>query len=323
MATLEDVAAMAGVSRATVSRVINGESKVREKTKQLVEKAIADLGYTPNLAAKALASSKSHTLGLVTTSYLGAFFGSLMDNVQSEAESHHKQLLVMKGRGSAENELNAIHKLYNMNCDGLILHVRAINDEQILELDAQGREFTLLDRLVEGIGNKCISFDHHHASQLATHHCIDKGHTKIACISGPTSRSSSQRRRQGFLDTMDNEGLIPTHCLEGEYDLPSGYQLTCQILKSKATAIYCCNEEMAVGALLAISEHGLRVPNDISVICYDSGERANFVTPKLTSLHFPINAMARDATRRLVVPDSPIKTNIPTIIDRGSVRCLS
>ena len=321
MATLEDVAALAGVSRATVSRVVNGESKVRTKTKQIVEKAIAELGYAPNLAAKSLASNKSHTLGLVTTSYLGAFFGSLMDTVQSEADAHHKQLLVMKGCGSAENELNTIHKLYNMNCDGLILHVRAVSDTQLHALADKGKSFILLDRLVEGLEERCVAFDHRYASQLATEFCLHRGHTNIACISGPESRSSSQLRKQGFLDAMETAGLSPTLCLSGQYDLPSGYELTCEILQQNtSTAIYCCNEEMAVGALLAISEHGLRVPDDISIICYDSGFRAEFVTPKLTSLHFPINSMAKDATKKLLNADLKLLQDKPKIIDRGSVR---
>ncbi|MGF1739963.1 LacI family transcriptional regulator [Vibrio profundum] len=323
MVTLEDVATAAGVSRATVSRVVNGEKKVRLKTQQLVENTIAELGYSPNPAARALASSQSQTLGLVTTSYLGAFFGILMDNVQTEAELHNKQLLVTKGRGSAEKELSAIHKLYNMRCDGLILHVRALSDQQLIELAEQERSFVLLDRFVEGLEERCVFFDHQLASRLAAQHCIDKGHTKIACISGPESRYSSQFRRDGFLDAMQRANLTPTHCLSGEYDLPSGYRLTCQILKNDPpSAIYCCNEEMAVGALLAISEHGLHVPEDISLICYDSGERAEFVTPKITSLHFPITSMAKAATYQLIHSGSKNPIFEPEIIDRGSVLTL-
>ncbi len=208
-----------------------------------------------------------------------------------------------------------------MNCDGLILHVRALRDEQLLDLASKDKAFILLDREIEGLEDRCVSFDHRYASQLATEFCIEKGHSKIACISGPDSRSSSQLRKQGFLDAMSNAGLTPTVSLAGEYDLPSGYQLTCEILQRNIpTAIYCCNEEMAVGALLAISERGLRVPDDISVICYDSGERADYVTPKLTSLHFPITSMAREATRKLVNPDMKLEMHPPKIIDRGSVR---
>ncbi|STQ73458.1 LacI family DNA-binding transcriptional regulator [Hafnia alvei] len=320
MTTLEDVAAFAGVSRATVSRVVNGDSNVKEKTRLMVEAAITELGYSPHPAARALASNQSQTLGLVTTSYRGGFFGALMDNVQSEAESRRKQLLVTQGKNSADNEWQAIQRLYNLRCDGLILHVRALSDEQLCTLAQEGKAFMILDRLVPGLEDRCVAFDHHRASQMATKRLIDLGHTKIACISGPSSRHSSQLRRQGFLDTMNAAGLLPVACLEGDYDMQSGYQMADKLLQSRRpTAIYCCNEEMAIGALLAITEHRLTIPNDISLICYDSGERAAFVRPALTSIHFPITDMARHATERLIDPECIPEVFMPTIIDRGSV----
>ncbi|MGF1727797.1 LacI family DNA-binding transcriptional regulator [Photobacterium nomapromontoriensis] len=321
MVTLENVAKHVGVSRATVSRVVNGDTKVKPETKQRIEQAIAELGYTPNPAARALASSQSQTLGLVTTSYLGGFFGMLMDNVQTEADKSHKQLLVTQGGGTADNELKAITKLYNMRCDGLVLHVRSITDEQLNAL-SKNHAFILLDRVVKGLESRCVSFDHHLASHLATEFLIQHGHQNIACISGPQTRSSSQLRYQGFADTMAAAKLTPIECLSGHYDLPSGYNACCKLLKqtNRPSAIYCCNEEMALGALLAISEHGLRIPQDISLICYDSGERAAFVSPKLTSVHFPIAAMAKTATQLLIDPNLEYEKFEPTIIDRGSVR---
>lgn len=323
MVTLENVAAHAGVSRATVSRVVNGDSNVKLATRQRIEQAISDLGYSPNPAARALASSQSQTLGLVTTSYLGGFFGMLMNNVQTEADKSHKQLLVTQGGGTAANELKAITKLYNMRCDGLILHVRCMTDQQLIDL-SQTHAFILLDRLVMGLEARCISFDHHLASTLATQFLIQHGHRHIACISGSQTRTSSRLRYQGFIDTMAAAKLTPIACISGQYDLPSGYDACNQLLQQplRPSAIYCCNEEMALGALLAISEYGLRIPDDISLICYDSGERAAFVSPKLTSLHFPIAEMATMATKLLLNPTRICAAFEPTIIDRGSVKCL-
>ena len=159
MVTLEDVAALAGVSRATVSRVVNGDSNVKAPTREKVERAVAQLGYTPNPAARALASSHSNTLGLVTTSYRGGFFGALMDFVQTEAESHGKQLLVTQGRNSAENEWQAVQRLFSLRCDGVILHVRFLSDDRLRQLAAEQRDFVLLDRLVPGLEDRCVTFD--------------------------------------------------------------------------------------------------------------------------------------------------------------------
>lgn len=321
MVTLEDVAALAGVSRATVSRVVNGDTNVRTQTRLIVEAAIAELGYSPNPAARALASSQSNTLGLVTTNYRGGFFGALMDTVQSETELHGMQLLVTQGRSSAENELGAIQRLYNLRCDGLVLHIRALEDEALLRLAEQGRKFVVLDREVAGLEDRCVVFDHRSASELATQVFIHGGHTRIACLHGPTSRASSLLRRQGFLDAMHKAGLEPVATLEGDYDMPSGHQQTTFLLQeARPTAIYCCNEEMALGAMLAINERGLRIPQDISLICYDSGERAPFVRPALTSVHFPISEMARYATWKLLNEHCEKERFLPQIVHRDSVR---
>lgn len=321
MVTLEDVAVLAGVSRATVSRVVNGDTNVTAQTREKVEQAVAVLGYTPNPAARALASSQSNTLGLVTTSYRGGFFGTLMDVVQTEAESQGKQLLVTQGRDNADKEWQAIQRLYNLRCDGLVLHVRFLSDEKLHQLAAAGRSFVLLDRLVPGLEARSVTFDHRRASQMATQVLIDAGHIQIACISGSAQRYSSKLRRQGFIDAMQLADLEPVACVEGVYDLESGYQRADELLNrpQRPTAIYCCNEEMAIGALLAINKHRLQVPQDISLLCYDSDERAPFVSPALTSLHFPIVEMARYATQLLINPLIPNASFPPAIIMRESV----
>ncbi len=323
--TLEDVAVYSGVSRATVSRVVNGDNNVKAATRAKVENAIVELGYSPNLAARELASSQSNTLGLVTTSYRGGFFGALMDSIQTEAELHGKQLLVTQGRNSAENEWQAITHLHSLRCNGMVLHVRAISDDKLRQFAHSGRSFVLLDRWVAGLEQRCVVFDHHKASYLATQTLIEHGHTRIACVSGPLSRNPSQQRRQGFLDAMQDAGLQPVACLEGEYDLQSGYRQTRTILAislatSRPDALFFCSEEMALGALLAITEQGLNVPQDISIICYDSGERAASIHPALTSVHFPITDMARFATRLLFEPDTQHPAFIPQIIYRDSLR---
>jgi len=326
MVTLEDVAAYAGVSRATVSRVVNGDQKVKAATREIVVRAIAMLGYSPHPAARALASSHSNTLGLVTTSYRGGFFGALMDVVQTEAESQGKQLVVTQGRDSEENEQQAISRLFGLRCDGLILHVRHITDERLQQLAHDSNPFVLLDRTVPGLESRCVSFDHALASRLATQILLDAGHRLIACISGPLARFSAHQRWQGFTDALDKAGIALLATLEGDYDIDSGFRHTDTLLRQavRPTAIYCCNEDMAIGALLAISEHRLRVPQDISLICYDSGERADIVRPALTSVQFPITAMAQFATRLLLdelsLDGELIRQQfVPKIVNRESV----
>jgi len=120
---------------------------------------------------------------------------------------------------------------------------------------------------------------------------------------------------------MEQANLEPVACLPGLYDLESGYQRTDTMLRypQRPTAIFCCNEEIAIGALLSINEHRLRVPQDISLICYDSGQRAPFVRPALTSLHFPIIEMAQHAASLLIDPATPAVTYVPAVISRDSI----
>ncbi|WP_265093964.1 LacI family DNA-binding transcriptional regulator [Cronobacter dublinensis] len=324
MVTLEDVAAHAGVSRATVSRVVNGDSKVKPHTRARVEAAIQALGYAPHPAARALASSQSHTIGLVTTSYRGGFFGAMMDAVQSEAQRHGKQLLVTQGRDSAQNELDAITQLYNLRCDGLLLHVRMLEDDALRALAAAGRRFVVLDREVPGLESRCVAFDHRAASVMATRYLLARGHTSVACLHGPRTRASCRLRLQGFLDAMQAAGLTPVACLEADYSLQGGYaQMQALLAKATPGAVYCCNEEMAVGAMLAMNEHGLRIGQDISCVCYDSGERADFVRPRLTSVHFPISEMARFGARKLLDEECEPQIFMPQMIERDSVKDLA
>ncbi|WP_213977324.1 substrate-binding domain-containing protein, partial [Serratia marcescens] len=174
--------------------------------------------------------------------------------VQTEAESNGKQLLVTQGRNSAENEWQAVQRLFSLRCDGVILHVRFLSDDRLRQLAAEQRDFVLLDRLVPGLEDRCVTFDHPLASRMATQQLLDAGHRRIACISGPRERPSSRLRLQGFEEAMQAANIEPVACLEGVYDLESGYRCADRLLRQAArpSAIYCCNEEMAIGALLAI-----------------------------------------------------------------------
>ena len=135
-----------------------------------------------------------------------------MDFVQTEAESHGKQLLVTRGRNSAENEWQAIQRLFSLRCDGVILHVRFLSDDRLRQLAAEQRDFVLLDRLVPGLEARCVTFDHPLASRMATQQLLDAGHRRIACISGPRERLSSRLRLQGFEEAMQAANIEPVAC---------------------------------------------------------------------------------------------------------------
>ncbi|MDF5462605.1 LacI family DNA-binding transcriptional regulator, partial [Vibrio parahaemolyticus] len=225
MARIKDVAELAGVNRSTVSRIINGEGKFREETRKKVEQAMAQLNYRPSAIARSLATSSSNMVGLLVTYYTGGFFGEMMEQVQTELDIHKKFLITAQGHHSAQGEKEAIQRFNDLRCDGYVLHSRYLSDDDLRELAKQPTPFVLLDRYVEGIEERCVTFNHHHASRIAVEHLLAGGHRKIACITGPSQRHNSVLRKLGYIDAMKDAGIDidESWCEEGNYGRQSGY----------------------------------------------------------------------------------------------------
>ena len=296
MATIKDVAEHAQVSRATVSRVLNNTGQVTESTRERVAAAIEQLDYRPNPVAQSLASNTSNIIGLMVSSFRGGFFGDLMAQVQHVVDTAGKVMIVTQGKHSAECERAALEHLMNMRCDGLLLHVRYMSDEELIKLAEKMPPFVLLDRYIEALADHCITFDHVAAGERAVQVLMDQGHTQIACLAGKLFKDNARQRFQGYANQLQKKNLPVDMELvtEGDYDRDSGYRGMKQILATgkPVTAVYACSEEMAVGCMDALREVDMKVPDDISLISYDSVDLCTFLTPHVSALHFPITEMA-------------------------------
>lgn len=303
MARIKDVAELAGVNRSTVSRIINGEGKFKEETRKKVEEAMKTLNYRPSAIARSLATSSTNMVGLLVTYYTGGFFGTMMDQVQSELDEHKKFLITAQGHHSATGEKEAIQRFNDLRCEGYVLHSRYLSDQELTTLAELPTPFVLLDRYVAGLDSRCIVFDHHKASMMAVQYLLDSGHTQIACIAGPSHRENSLRRKQGYLDAMQRAGIDVANswCAEGDYGRQSGYLAAKSIIETEPqlTAIYSCSEEMTVGALQYFHEVGIKVPEQVSIVSFDSIDRCADLYPMVTAVHFPISDMARAAALQL------------------------
>ncbi|WP_330927468.1 LacI family DNA-binding transcriptional regulator [Candidatus Sororendozoicomonas aggregata] len=298
MVTIKDVAARANVSQATVSRVVNNTGQVTDATRDRVARVIKELNYSPNPVARSLANNSSNTIGLMISSFRGSFFGDLMAEVQEAIDIANKRLFVTQGRHSIESEREAIQHLITTRCDGIILHARYLCDEEIIAFSQQVT-IILLDRYIPSLQNFCITFDHVTASQKAVDQLISHGHTRIACITGHLYRHKACERYQGYVNSLSDHN-IPVDgelVVESEYDRQQGYEATKQLLSrgNPFTAVYCCSEELAAGCMDVFRELGITVPDDISLISYDSVDLCTFLTPHISAVHFPIAAMARQA----------------------------
>jgi DNA-binding LacI/PurR family transcriptional regulator len=286
--TLNDVAAHCGVSYQTVSRVVNNSPLVTEKTRTLVLKAIAELDYRPNLAARRLATRRSNVIGMVGTKM--TFYGPAQVMVSVEETARRKGynlMFVGVDRPDKTHLTRAINDLCEHQVDGFVFGVRLGRNVDSVRKSCRGAPFVALDT-----GNATdiptVVVDQQYGLRLATRHLLDLGHREIAHIAGPPGWSASRERRAGWAHTLTEAGLEPALCFDGDWTPESGYAAVIQLLDfgvRRFTAIVAANDHMALGALWALRRKGIQIPEDISVVGYDDLPESGFYAPPLTTVH--------------------------------------
>ena len=292
MVTIKQVSEKAGVSSATVSRVINDTGTVKQKTRELVMQAMAELGYRHNVVAASLASNKTHTIGYVVPELHGSFFGAMMGGTEQALRQAKKHMLIATGHSDAQIEKEQIDALLSRRCDALILHVEAVSDEYLVSLVHQGVDLVVVNRFIEEIGDNCISLDNVKGGYLATRHLLDIGHTQIAYIAGSLFKADGKKRLTGHQQALADMGVEYTDNLtyEGNFQAKSGTEGIRALVTrgAKFTAVACANDEMASGAMIALRELGRRMPEDVSVIGFDNVDFASYLSPGLTTIDYPV-----------------------------------
>ncbi|WP_105188794.1 LacI family DNA-binding transcriptional regulator [Pseudoalteromonas sp. T1lg48] len=330
MATIYEVSKAAGVSLATVSRVMNGNVKVSDRTREKVLKAMAELGYKPNSIAQSLASNRSNSVGLLVSALHGSFFGNMMSTVEDVLRKAGKHVVITAGHSDEQQEKNAIEFLLDRRCDALILHAEAVSDEYLLELSQRDVEVVLINRRIEQMAERCFYTDNELGGYLATKAAIDKGHSDIAYISGPLFKQDAKERLEGHKRALreaniafDSELLI-----EGGFHEAEGAQGYLQLtaVNKPFTALICANDEMASGAMTAARERGVRIPEQLSVVGFDDVLFARYLYPKLTTIDNPIQKMGNGAAHWVLEhvykqkkPHQHINLFVPKLIMRDSL----
>ncbi len=330
MATIKQVSELAGVSSATVSRVINNTDTVKEKTRQLVLDAMAKLGYRHNVIAASLASNKTNTIGYVVPELHGSFFGSMMAGSEQVLRQANKHMFVVTGHSDEALEKKEIEALLSRRCDALILHVEAVSDDYLTDLARQDVPMVIVNRYIEEIGDKCISLDNEMGGYLATQHLINQGHKDIAYLSGSLFKADAVNRLEGHKRALADAGIEynPELMVEGNFQAKSGEAGIHTLMDNKQTftAVACANDEMASGAINALRSFGLQVPEQISVIGFDNIDFASYLTPKLTTIDYPVRDIGTMAARWILNhaygDHKMILTHIlePKLIQRGTTR---
>jgi LacI family transcriptional regulator len=301
MATIYEVSKLAGVSLATVSRVINNSGKVTPATRQKVEAAMTELGYRPNSIAQSLASNRSNSVGILVPELHGPFFGNMLSSIEDELRAHGKHVIITAGHSDEAKEKESISFLASRQCDALILHVYAVTNDYVAQLRESGVRVVLIGRDLPDMAANCISIDNEQGEYLATRSLIEMGHTELAYIAGPLWKSDGQARMVGFKRALAENGLMfdERRVAEGTYEEVTGRRAMQALLDRQIsfTGLVCANDEMAAGAIAVARENGMGLPEDLSVIGFDNVFFTRYMHPPLSTVDYPIAAMGRMAAR--------------------------
>jgi len=289
MATIKDVAKMAGVSISTVSYALNNNTKVSNKTKQKILEAARQLSYQKNGFASDLKKSSTRTIAIIVTDLAGPYYAELVKGIQDVTLSKGYDLLACSSIG--EETSTAVKFLTEKRVDGAIILAYNISEE-IITLSAR-KEFPiiLLDRKVDSEYVVSIEVDNEEGSYRAAEYLIEQGHREIAYISGKSKGGLHSMRLQGYENALRKHGLDVSSQLHqfGIFDRDNGYSMTKMLIAqgNLPSAIMYANDEMAIGGINAFKEHGIKVPSDVSVIGFDDIELAQYVRPSLTTIMQP------------------------------------
>ena len=328
MATIKDVAREAGVSTATVSRVINNADKVGDKTRSKVKSVMKKLGYTPDANARALKTQKSATLGVVIPDIIDPFFASLANGVEEVASNKNMQMLLSTGKLSAESELRAINLLAERRCEAIVFHSKLLSDATLVNLSKKIPGLILIDRYIKEIPEKCVWLDNYEGGKIAARHLLALEHKNIAFINSNYEIDDPKLRFGGFKAVIESADLriLPNLTVNNEPTLKGGELAAQELLAQKEcfSSVFAYNDAMAIGAISVFEDNGFRVPSDISIIGFDDVLLSQYSRPKLTTLHYPISEMAIHAAQMAVaysadeVPPKSELTFRPNLVKRES-----
>lgn len=298
MATIKDVARLAGVGLGTASRVISGKGSVSPATAARVRRAIERLEYRPSHAARSLLSGSSQTIGVYIPVLTGSFYTPILNTIDTQLRSSGQHMVVAFGSGEGDARAQAVQGidfLIERGSDGVVAITDALRDEDLAALGPWESRLVVLNHLHRRIAPQCFSADHELGGRLAARALLSKGHERIAIIAGPPTSADNVARLRGFRREVQRARASADALAEfvGDYSPASGWARAGDILAQlrRFTAVFCANDEMAIGAMSRFHEAGLSIPQDLSVLGYDDVLAAEFSAPKLSTVHVPWNAV--------------------------------
>lgn len=301
--TIYDVARLAGVSTATVSRALNDSGQIAPGTRLTIEAAVEQLGYRPNTIARSLVTKATHTIALLLPDISNPFYASLVSGIQQHALKSGNTMLLCMTEGDAEQEEQYLSLLRAKQVDGALVDGLVLPPERIARFVEDGFPIVCLDRDVNSPSVPLVQVDNRLGARLAIDHLLSLGHTRIAHVMGAQSRISEERLA-GYGASLAAVGIAVSGRLvqRGGFTEEGGYTATKRLLESdvELTAVFAANDLSALGAITAIVAHGKRVPDDVSVVGFDDLRLASFTSPPLTTVQQPAFEIGEHAAQILL-----------------------
>jgi DNA-binding LacI/PurR family transcriptional regulator len=323
--TIYDVARLAGVSTATVSRALNGTGQIAAGTRRTIEAAVEQLGYRPNTIARSLVTKSTQTIALLLPEITNPFYAQLVGGIQKAALAARHTMLLCTTEGDPTREEQYLSLLRSKQVDGALVDGLVLPNHRIARV-AEGFPIVCLDRDIDSPSVPLVQVDNRRGAYLATQHLLSLGHTRIAHVAGVRDLRISEQRVAGYRDALAAAGLPadPGLVATGSFTEEGGYTAMQSLLDSGATAVFAANDLSALGAMHALSASGRRVPGDVSVVGFDDVRLAAFTSPPLTTVRQPAREIGERATRLLLeltkgrTIAQPVHLLEPQLVVRGS-----
>lgn len=321
--TIKDIAKLAGVSAATVSRVLNGTKAVSPDATERVLAAIEETGFRRNAAARSLASKKSHMIGVLITDISNMYFGELVSGIDSMAHYFNYNIILANSNRDEQREIDCLNILIEKGVDGIIFTVHKNMKERVEEFIAKSNiPFVSLNRPCHNAFS--IRVDNFKESYEAAKYLINLGHRNIAYISGFFNDDASGiPRMEGYKQALKDNGIAlkQSYISEGDFTFKSGYDAAEKLLmfNKDITAILVGNDEMAFGAITCIQDRGMKVPENISVMGFDNIKYTDYFRPRLTTVKQPIFEIGELATKTLLRAINGEEIPIKDIVINGGI----
>lgn len=331
MATLKDVAMLAGVGMSTASRAISGAGPVSAEAMKKVQAAIEQLNFRPSSIGRSLSAQSLGMIGIFCPSFFGAYYGTILKQTDIELRALRRHVVVATGCGDGtprEEAIEAVKFLIGRDCDGIVVLGHDLMDEDMQMLHKMHPKMAFLNRRGAGLEASSFCPDHRHGGELAARTLLEAGHRRLAVVSGPVGTWDNEERLHGFFDELARHGIQrgEVRLIPSDFSREGGFAATQQLIDEgrNFTGLFCANDEMAVGAMSCFHRAGIGVPGEVSIVGYDDDYSAEFSSPGLTSVHIPMQQLTQNAVRWLLNhcygTQHEIRRDFPvSVSQRGSV----